>query len=421
MKNSRLLTIFVIVFVDLLGFSLILPLLPYYAETYGATPLVVGLLVASYAAAQLVGAPLLGRLSDRFGRRPVLLLSVTGTFIGFLLLGFAEPLGRLLAGWVAPQAVNAVIVGILFISRILDGLTGGNITVAQAYITDVTDEQNRAKGLGLIGAAFGLGFIIGPAAGGALSQWGYNIPAFAAATVSFINLIAIFFLLPKSLTSERRELAMQNRRPPFTLKAMLQAMQRPKVGPLLHVRFFYGLAFATFQSIFALYAQSIGLTPQTTGYVLAYVGLLSVITQAGLIGMLTRRFRENWLIITGLWVMAGSLLAWAFTDQIWLLLVVMLPLALSGGVLNTVLQSAVTKSVSQEEVGGILGIAGSLEAISRVVAPSVGGFLIQQVSRSAPGIFSALIMVWVVSFAYRRIILPDHRDRLKEKTGVSQA
>ena len=176
--------------------------------------------------------------------------------------------------------------GILFISRILDGLTGGNITVAQAYITDVTDEQNRAKGLGLIGAAFGLGFIIGPAAGGALSQWGYNIPAFAAATVSFLNLIAIFFLLPESLTSERRELAMQNRRPPFTLKAMLQAMQRPKVGPLLHVRFFYGLAFATFQSIFAIYAQSFGLTPQTTGYVLAYVCLLSVITHAGLNGML---------------------------------------------------------------------------------------------------------------------------------------
>ncbi len=420
MKNSRLLTIFVIVFVDLLGFSLILPLLPYYAETYGATPLIVGLLVASYAAAQLVGAPLLGRLSDRFGRRPVLLLSVTGTFIGFLLLGFAEPLGRLLAGWIAPQAVNGMIVGILFISRILDGLTGGNITVAQAYITDVTDEQNRAKGLGLIGAAFGLGFIIGPAAGGALSQWGYNVPAFVAAVVSFINLIAIFFLLPESLTSERRELAMQNKRPPFTLNAMLQAMQRPKVGPLLHVRFFYGLAFAVFQSIFALYAQSIGLTPQTTGYVLAYVGLLSVITQAGLIGMLTRRFRENWLILTGLWVMAGSLLAWAFTDQLVPLLVVMLPLALSGGVLNTVLQSAVTKSVSQEEVGGILGIAGSLEAISRVIAPSVGGFLIQQVSRSAPGIFSALIMVWVVSFAYRRIILPDRRNRMQAEAETSQ-
>ncbi len=421
MKNSRLAIIFTIVFIDLLGFGLILPLLPYYAETYGATPLIIGLLVASNAAAQLLGAPLLGRLSDRLGRRPVLLFSITGTLIGFLLLGFADPLGKLLAGWVAPQATNQMILAFLFLSRILDGITGGNITVAQAYIADVTDEKNRAKGLGLIGAAFGLGFIIGPAAGGALSQWGYNTPAFVAAVVSFLNLIAIFFLLPESLTAERRELAIQNQKPPFTLKALLQALQQPKVGPLLHIRLFYGLAFATFQSIFALYAQSIGLSPQTTGYVLAYVGLLSVITQAGLIGILTRRFHENWLIITGLWVMTASLLAWAFTEQLWVLLVVLLPLALSAGVLNTVIQSAISKSVSREEVGGILGIAGSLEAISRVIAPTIGGILIQQIGRSAPGIFSALIMAWVVSFAYRRIILPDHRKRLKEETGASQA
>jgi DHA1 family tetracycline resistance protein-like MFS transporter len=133
MKNSRLLTIFVIVFVDLLGFGLILPLLPYYADSYGATPVIVGLLVASYAAAQLIGAPLLGRLSDRLGRRPVLLISLAGTFLGFLLLGFAAPLGQLLANWVAPQAVNTMILGVLFLSRILDGLTGGNISSPGLY------------------------------------------------------------------------------------------------------------------------------------------------------------------------------------------------------------------------------------------------------------------------------------------------
>jgi DHA1 family tetracycline resistance protein-like MFS transporter len=421
MKNSRLLTIFVIVFVDLLGFGLILPLLPYYADSYGATAVLVGLLVASYAAAQLIGAPLLGRLSDRLGRRPVLLLSVAGTFVGFLLLGFAAPLGQLLANWIAPQAANTVILGVLFISRILDGLTGGNITVAQAYIADVTDEQNRAKGLGLIGAAFGLGFIIGPAAGGALSQWGYSMPAFVAAAVSFSNLVAIFTLLPESLTPERRLAIAQNQRPPFTLKALLQALNRPKVGPLLHIRFFYGLAFATFQGVFSLYAQSIGLTSQITGYVLAYVGLISVITQAGLIGMLTQRFRENWLIVTGLWVMMGSLLAWAFTAQLWLLLVVILPLALSGGVLNTVLQSAISKSVSRDEIGGTLGIAGSLEAITRVIAPTLGGFLIQQVGRWAPGIFSALIMAWVITFVYRRVVLPARRERLATEQEAAHA
>jgi DHA1 family tetracycline resistance protein-like MFS transporter len=418
-KNTRLLSIFIIVFVDLLGFSLILPLLPYYAESYGATAAAVGLLVASYAAAQLVGAPLLGRLSDRYGRRPILLLSVTGTFGGFLLLGFADPIGRMLSALIAPQAANAFILGVLFFSRILDGLTGGNITVAQAYITDITDEKNRAKSLGLIGAAFGLGFIIGPAVGGTLSQWGYSLPAFVAASVSFLNLLAIFFFLPESLTMDRRDAAMLRRRTPFTIKALFQALNRPTVGPLLHIRFFYGLAFATFQSIFSLYSQAIGLSSQTTGYVLAYVGLLSVIVQGGLIGVMTKRFRENWLIITGLWLMAGALLAWGFTANLWLLLVVLLPLALSGGVLNTVIQSAISKSVSREEVGGMLGIAASLEAVTRVIAPTVGGFLLQKLGIWAPGVFSAVLMAWAVTFAYRRIVLPARRERLAAEAAAA--
>ena len=180
--KSRLATIFVIVFVDLLGFGLILPLLPFYAQKYGASALIVGLLASVYALAQLIGAPVLGRLSDRYGRRPILLVSIFGTFIGFLLLGLAEPLGSLITGNSALQ--DEVVIGILFLSRIIDGLTGGNISVAQAYITDVTDEKNRAKGLGLIGAAFGMGFILGPAIGGLLSSWGYPVPAFAAALLS---------------------------------------------------------------------------------------------------------------------------------------------------------------------------------------------------------------------------------------------
>ena len=198
MKDKRLATIFAVVFVDLLGFSLILPLLPYYAEKYGATPAVVGLLVASYALAQLIGAPLLGRLSDRYGRRPVLLVSIAGTVLGFLLLGFAEPIAALFGG------SDAAVLAVLFFSRILDGLTGGNLSVAQAYITDVTDVKNRAKALGLIGAAFGLGFIIGPVIGGVLSQWGYALPAFVAAGLATANLIAVYLFLPESLTDAMR-------------------------------------------------------------------------------------------------------------------------------------------------------------------------------------------------------------------------
>lgn len=405
MKNSKLFTIFIIVFVDLLGFSLILPLLPYYAENYGATPFVTGLLVASYAAASFIGSPILGRLSDRFGRRPILLLSVFGTLLGFLLLGFAAPIGQGLARLIAPNAANVLVLGVLFFARILDGLTAGNITVAQAYISDVTDESNRARGLGLIGAAFGLGFIIGPAIGGLLSKAGYSVPAFAAAGVAAFNILNIYLFLPESLTLARREALAQVQRPPFTLRALLEALRRPGVGPLLHLRFFYGLAFSLFQSIFSLFAQSIHLSADTTGYVLAYVGLLSVIVQGGLIGVLTRRFRETTLIITGLWVMGISFVGWALTRDLLTLLVILLPLAVSGGVLNTVMQSALTKAVTREELGGTLGLAGALESITRVIAPTVGGFLLGSLGVWAPGAFCALLLGWSVWFAYRRIVL----------------
>jgi len=391
MNKKRLAIIFLIVFVDLLGFSLILPLLPYYAETFGADAFVTGLLVASYAVAQLLGAPLLGRLSDRLGRRPVLLISIFGTFIGFLVLGFARAL------WM------------LFVSRVVDGLTGGNLTVAQAYITDVTDQKNRAKGLGMIGAAFGLGFIIGPAVGGALSVYGYAVPAFAAAALSFTNLLAVFFFLPESLTDERRAALAAQKKPPFTLQALFHALNRPRVGPLLHTRFFFSLAFATFQSIFALYAQyRLGLTAQTTGYVLAYVGLLSVIVQGFAVGRLTARFSETRIIFVASVVMALALLAWAVAPNLITVLVVLAPMAFAGGTLNTVLSSALTTSVYPEEIGGTLGLSASVESLTRVIAPSVGGLLLEFVGVWAPGIFSALVMTWVVSFVWRRIVInPD--------------
>lgn len=408
MKTARLINIFIVVFVDLLGFSLILPLLPYYAEKFGANPTVIGLLTASYAAASLLGAPIMGRLSDRFGRRPTLLLSVGGTFAGFLLLGFAEPIGRGLAGLFASSSANFFIIGTLFVSRMVDGITGGNITVAQAYISDITDETNRAKGLGLIGAAFGLGFIIGPAVGGLLSKWSYSVPAFLAAGLSFLNLLSIFFFLPESLTEERRAIINQHKRPPFTIKALIDALNRPKVGPLLHVRFFFGLAFSMFQSIFSLYAAyKLDLSTQTTGFVLAYVGLLSVLVQGLGIGLITKRFKENAIIITALWLMVFGLAGWAVTQNIPVLLVVLLPLSLGGGILNTVLNSAITKAVTREEIGGTLGISTSLESLTRVISPSVGGFLLQNLGAWAPGLVSAILMLWAVWFAYRRIILVE--------------
>ncbi len=391
MNNKRLTTIFLIVFVDLLGFSLILPLLPYYAQTFGADAFVTGLLVASYAVAQLIGAPLLGRWSDRIGRRPILLVSIFGTFAGFLLLGFAGAL------WM------------LFASRIVDGLTGGNLTVAQAYIADVTDQKNRTKALGMIGAAFGLGFIIGPAVGGVLSAFGYAVPAFVAAGLSFINLVAVFSFLPESLTGERRAAISAQKRPPFTFGALWQALSRPRVGPLLHTRFFFSLAFAMFQSIFALYAQyRLGLTAQSTGYVLAYVGLLSVFTQGFAVGRVANRFSERQIILVACIVMGLALLAWGLAPNLLTVLIVLAPMSFAGGTLTTVLSSALTKSVYPEEIGGTLGLAASVESLTRVIAPSAGGFLFEFLGFWAPGIASALVMLWVVTFVYRRLIVnPD--------------
>ena len=389
MNKKYLFSILLVVFIDLLGFSLILPLLPYYAETFHASEFVTGLLIASYALMQLIGAPILGRLSDRFGRRPILLISVFGTFLGFMLLGFANAL------W------------ILFAARILDGITGGNLSVAQAYISDVTDAKNRAKGLGLIGAAFGLGFIIGPVTGGLLSQYGYNVPAFAAAALSFINFILIFAWLPESLTAEKRQQPGEQQRPAVTLSAFVTALKRPFTGSLLITRFFFGFAFAIFQSIFSLYALAkFNLSASDTGFVLTYVGVLSVITQGFLVGKLTNRFRDDVLIMVSVILMAIALLGWAWAPSVFWLLVVLAPTALAGGTLNTLLSSTLTKAVAPQEIGGILGLSTSVESSTRILAPIVGGALLEKVGTWSPGAFSAIIMLGVTIYVFKKIY--DH-------------
>ena len=382
MNNKRLFSIILVVFIDLLGFSLILPLLPYYAKTFSANQTTTGILIASYAVMQLIGAPILGRLSDRFGRRPILLLSVFGTFLGFLLLGFANAL------WM------------LFASRILDGLTGGNLSVAQAYISDVTDEKSRSKGLGMIGAAFGLVFIIGPVTGGLLSQWGYAVPAFAAAAISFINLILIYAWLPESLTEEKRS-QMTEKRPAVTLSALIVAFKRPFTGSILITRFFFGLAFAIFQTIFSLYALAkFNLTARDTGFVLTYVGVLSVIVQGFLVGRLTAQFREDILITASVMLMGVSLLGWALAPSLIWLYIIMTPTALAGGLLNTLLSSTLTKAVAPQEIGGILGLSAAVESSTRIIAPLLGGVLLQQIGTWAPGAFGAVVMVGVSIYVF---------------------
>ena len=385
MNNKFLFGIILVVFIDLLGFSLIIPLLPYYAQTFNASDTTIGLLLASYAAAQLIGAPLLGRASDQFGRRPILLISIFGTFLGFVLFGFANSLTT------------------LFVSRILQGITGGNLSVAQAYITDVTDAQSRNRGLGMIGAAFGLGFIIGPALGGVLSNISYSVPAFVAAGLSLINLILIIFWLPESLTPERRA-QMTGKRPAITLSALLESLRRPLTGPLLITRFLYSLAFVILQSIFSLFAlKRFGMSVVATGFVLTYVGVVSVFTQAWLIGKLSQRFQDMVLIQGGLIVLGFGLLAWAFAPNILILVLSVTPIALAGGMLNTILPSALTKTVEPQEFGGILGLSTSIESSTRVIAPLLGGFMLDRISHWAPGVFGALLLFSTFIYFWRTI------------------
>lgn len=395
-RNRRLVAVFLVVFIGLLGFGIILPLLPYYAETFGASPTVVGLLTASYALAQLIGAPVLGRLSDRYGRRPILLLSSLGTVVGFLILGLAGSL------WM------------LFLGRIVDGLTGGNISVAQAYITDVTDQKNRARGFGLIGAAFGLGFIIGPALGGVLSAGErYELPAFVAAGITALNLLTIYLWLPETLTPEVRESMTRKARSTINPRDLLEALRRPVFGPLLQTRFFYGLAFAIFTGTFALFSQyRLGLGAAQTGYLLGYVGVLVVLVQGLAIGRLTARFADGPLILSSIAILALSLLGWALASNVAFLLVVLAPLALASGVLNTVVNSAITKAVASEETGGALGLSGALESLTRAIGPIFGGLALEGLGAWAPGVAAAILSAWLVPYAWRKVVRRDNSTRV---------
>ncbi len=385
--RRQLLLVFGFVFLDLLGYSLILPLLPYYAGTFGASLTLVGLLGTVNALGQLVAAPVIGRLSDRYGRRPLLIFSLAGTVASFMLLGLARSLA------------------VIFVSRALDGLLGGNTSLARAYISDITDEKNRARGLGIIGAAFGLGFIFGPALGGFLSRYGYNVPALVAAGLALVNLLAVALWLPESMTPEARAKLRTSPRTGFTPGNLWDALHLPCCSVLLTINLLYALAFTLFQSNFALWAKTrLQLTAQTTSYVLTYVGILAVLVQGLAIGRLTRRFRERVLILAGAVVMGIALLGWGLTPNLPALLVVLPPIALAGGVLNTVLGSQLTKAVRPEEVGGILGLSQSLQTLAQILAPAGGGVLLERAGTWAPGVVGSLLMLGTILFAWRYVL-----------------
>jgi DHA1 family tetracycline resistance protein-like MFS transporter len=366
-SKNVLLPIFLIVAVDILGMTIILPLLPFYAEHYGATPQTVGLLITTYALCQLLAGPVLGKLSDRYGRKPLLIISQLGTFAGFLVLGWAKTLF-----WI-------------FFSRFLDGITAGNLSLAQAYISDVTEPENRAKSFGVIGIAFGLGFLIGPALSGYLSQFDYSYPAWAAAGLSATSVLCTYFLLPKA---EPHVGGPGEAGPGGKRLGLLdwgeyaKYFRHPELSGILVQFFLFCVMFSMFISGFALFAERRFLVdghpfgPKEVGYLYAYSGLLGVIIQGGLLGRLVKRFGEKPLARAGFLSAAAGLAGLAFINPVYLLIPVFTLTAFGTGVLRPALTSLVTRLSDRKEQGTVLGLTQSLNSVSSILAPLLAGFLI---------------------------------------------
>jgi MFS transporter, DHA1 family, tetracycline resistance protein len=370
--------IFLTIFVNLVGFGIIIPLLPFYAETFGASPLVIGLLFAIFSICQLVAAPALGDLSDRYGRRPVLVFSLAGTVVSFVMMALAQSLTM------------------LFLARIVDGLSGGNISTARAYVADVTEPKDRARAYGLIGAAFGLGFIFGPALSGILSKISYTAPIWAAAALTFVAAAMAYLWLPE--TVHRAQAGTGN---PF--RFLIPLLRRERVGRMLAIDFIYWFAFSIFQTTFALFAaRRFGFDAPKTGYFLAGFGVLGAVIQGGMIRPIVHRIGDKPTFILGLVFGAVGLVASALAPTVLLFSVALVPLAFGIGFGHPTVSSLVSKVAQSDEQGRVQGAASAVESLGRTVGP-VWGNASLQLSVGIPYISAAgfLLLTLLMTVGYR--------------------
>lgn len=357
MRKSPLAILFVTVFLDLLGFGMVLPLLPYYAVRFGADAFMVGGLLAVYSLAQLVCSPIWGGLSDRVGRRPVLIASLFASAVSQLAFGLAGSLAM------------------LFGARLIAGVASATIGVAQAYIADSTTPENRAKGMGIIGAAFGLGFVFGPALGGLLAPLGHGVPAFVAAGVALLNGLLALALLPESLPAERRGEHVERG---FSPARLARAAAIPGMPPLMAIYFLTIFAFATMEATFPLLTLGLfGFDEAKNGWIFAYIGVLIVILQGGLVGRLAKRFGEKNLVIAGAIFLAIGLAGLPFSASVPMMMLVLVPLAAGNGLANPSLTALISLAASRDAQGQTLGVAQSLASLGRVLGPLWGGFAYQ--------------------------------------------
>jgi DHA1 family tetracycline resistance protein-like MFS transporter len=380
--SRPLLIIFLTIFVNLVGFGIIVPLLPYYAETFGAPPFVIGLLFAVFSLCQLFAAPVLGDWSDRFGRRPVLIFSLAGTVVSFVMLALAHS------------------ITMLFLARIVDGLSGGNISTARAYVADITEPKDRARAYGLIGAAFGLGFIVGPALSGILAaRVSYTAPIWAAAGITVIAMLMAWFWLPETVHRAQAGTGMPFR----NLRAMLQ---RPRLRRILVIDFVYWLSFAVFQTTFGLFAaRRFGFDVAQTGYFFAAFGVLGAIVQGAFIRPIVHRLGDKATFVMGLVFGAVGLVAATQTHSVPVFALTLVPLALGIGFGHPTMSSLVSRAARGDEQGRVQGAASAIESLGRTIGPVWGSASLQRFGEGMPYLTAAgfLVVTLLLTVGYQEV------------------
>ena len=396
----RLSILFLTVFVDLVGFGIVLPLLPLYADRFGASGTVVGVLVLSYSAAQLLFAPVWGRLSDRYGRRPILIIGLAGSTLSYLIFAYAGS------------------VWILLLSRVMAGIGGANIPVAQAYIADVTPPERRAANMGLIGAAFGLGFIFGPVIGGLLAPISPELPGLAAAGLCGANVLLALVLLPESLTVRQRMRQIRDRRvatepgrrrgrKSARLAELRFVTKNPAFVDALVLFFFFTMAFATLHPIFPLFAAGrFGLDERDVGWLFAFLGTVSAVMQGGVVRILVPLTGEVALIRASAVPFVAGFLVVGLATSIPMLLAGLALLAIGFGGTLPALMSLLSRSAPDAIQGGSLGIGQSAGALARVIGPFVSGVLWDLLGASAP-YFAAAGIGAVAGLWGLRLVRPE--------------
>lgn len=402
MDLKRLFPILLIIFTNILGAGVIIPILPLYAQgTFHGSVIQITLLSSAFFGAQFLAAPVLGRLSDRYGRRPLLLLSQLGTVLAFILFIFAIPFGQSIDGLGLALPVSGGML-VLFAGRILDGITGGNITIAQAYISDITPEEHRAHGLGLLQGAFGAGFIFGPAFGGILSNYGQVAPFIGATIITTITLLLTLFTLKESLSEEERNDTRDGKggkRIPWK-----NILRSPALLLVLVIGFIGSLAFSSMPSTFSLFADHVIFTnPQFPERVQFYIGLMfafngamQVLTQLVLIRPLVRRFGERTLLLIGQAAIALAFFGLANSSNAIIATLLFAPYAFGFGVSEPSMQSLVTRFGQRQARGYLLGLYQSSRSLALIVGPILAGYIYQNISPRS--VFDLAAVVIVVAF-----------------------